>query len=308
MVSRSSFLTSNVYPVWTYCDQFSPMVSYIDECNLSGNRLTASGFDVEFDGKFSQENFRSNFTQFLADCSILVDSTLRLIIDTVVTSVRRRLYICKGSLDRLTTFLANSRDSLYKVGTPGIWEPIIGTLIAHAKEVYYSQTDFYNSMEIREEQMAANLHWLLTNKFKGQKVIVWSANSHIERNSSSNLEKSFGTYISMNEYLMRRMNGSLIYCLGFASREGESGTVFQNKYSISQPKDTSYENWMNNKFEYAFTNFKAVKLSYPKETPMFYMSGSDHVTLRGKWLDIYDGMFYIRVQHWCVILPYFDGH
>jgi len=298
VTDEEEFLSDNIYPVWTYCKQFEPILLYIKQCKDQNNPISVSGFDVEFNGKYSAESFKEQLKQRLESISIALDTNESKIIDTVLYSIRSSQKLSGPSLVDLEKLLSKAVSFFAEYQPNSFWIPAIRTLLAHAQEVAIIDSYPDSAMEIRERQMASNIGWLLNNKYRNSKVIIWSANAHIEKNSSKGFEKQFGIYRSMGEYLTQIVNGNDIYCLAMASRKGRSGRVFQQQYQLPEPSKFGFENWIDEKLDYAFVDFRKYS-QYSSRATAFNMCNPDHANIKALWTNIYDGVFYIKTMYPC---------
>jgi erythromycin esterase-like protein len=142
--------------------------------------------------------------------------------------------------------------------------------------------------------MFLNLEWIIHSKYPNQKVIVWAANNHVARYNNEN------KYISMGQYLFSDTSlSNKIYSIGFTSLEGEGGRLWDKNYTINKPKNNSFENWINDSFQYAFIDFTPYNKIFPKANEKFYMRGWRYWDLKKKWNRVFDGIFYIRKMYPC---------
>lgn len=104
----------------------------------------------------------------------------------------------------------------------------------------------------------------------------------------------------MGSYLTRMLSGKdAVYSIGFTDFSGTAGRVYATPYDISLPAMGSLENWIAEKdFNYAFLNFQKDK-SLQEEN--FIMRGQDHFQISARWMNIFDGIFYIKDMYPCQV-------
>jgi erythromycin esterase-like protein len=163
-----------------------------------------------------------------------------------------------------------------------------------------SHTQGFNTLNIRDAQMASNLNWLANVKYKNDKIIVWAHNFHIMNNSWDAMGHNAGKHYSMgNEFLKDSLNKSQTYVLGFDSREGRAGRIqVDKKYNLKKPKKTSAEYWFGED-EYSFIDFAGYN-SATNSPEFFYMKGKyNRQNALAQWTRCFDGVFYIRKMYPC---------
>ena len=145
--------------------------------------------------------------------------------------------------------------------------------------------------------MANNLKWLVENKYRSDKIIVWAANAHVAKYADSSTTNPNDKIIRMGSYFAR--DSSLLkksYIIGFTSYEGEAGRLGMKTFKIRKPKPDGFENWINKNFDYAFVDFK----KYSGDSKQFYLKGLGHNTFfKQDWTKIFDGIFFIKEMYPC---------
>lgn len=205
----------------------------------------------------------------------------------------------KGSfiehLDSLTAALSNFSDN-YELQ---FWRQELKGLkalgIGWWQKDAHTRKNWWSSQNYRDAQMAENIEWLLTNKFKGEKVIVWVANYHASRNVSTQVKKDKyfqnDNAISMGESLFHKL-GNKMYAIGICSYSGER-TIVEHGFetNIVGPKSkNSFEHYLHNKnYEYAFVDF-----SSNRQKEYFGLAGLFHYELSGNWVNVFDGLIFIN--------------
>ena len=155
-------------------------------------------------------------------------------------------------------------------------------------------------LEIRDKQMAENLKWLLKYKFQGKKIIVWAHNIHILKHpelikGDFIIKRNMGSYLTADKDL-----NSQTYVVGFNSRTGTYGRITGNKISaVEEPSKSGFESWIPETIPYAFVDFQGYRARNPLEKKYFPMKGAYHITHSAPWIEIYDGIFYIRDMYPC---------
>ena len=140
----------------------------------------------------------------------------------------------------------------------------------------------------RDIQMAENIDWILKN-FPNEKFIVWTANLHGSKDISQTRYPTdsllYFNYQSMGEFI-NYAHENKMYSLAFTSYncmpEKEIGNL-----------EKEIANTIKNA-PYAFINFESLRFAENYRDKEF--ESSIMLKKQGKWLHIFDGLYYIRDQ------------
>ena len=69
-------------------------------------------------------------------------------------------------------------------------------------------------LNLREEQGAANLRWLLDHRYPGHKVIVWCATSHLSRNRQAIETDNARGMVAVGHHLHKALGNDAFETLG----------------------------------------------------------------------------------------------
>jgi erythromycin esterase len=297
---------NNIFPIWTKADACIDLFqNYIPASQGTPAPLIVSGFDNQFHSSFSRRHARHWLD------SVLRTEKLKL---PGMDEIRPLLLNWTDSLmknygRKFGTVAAYDTASLYfervlshyetKYGRDYTWHVLssMQTFNLQTKEHYNGS---FNAINVRDAQMALNLHWLVNEKYKNEKIIVWAHNFHIMSNSWDAMGHNAGKHRSMGE-LYWNMPGNAVqsYVLGFTSYSGRAGRITIPKtYKVKQPKRNGFERWVGKKQPFAFIDFAA----YDKvnaQPAFFKMKGKGHVTALAQWTRCFNGIFYIRDMYAC---------
>lgn len=138
----------------------------------------------------------------------------------------------------------------------------------------------------RDSQMAENLNWIIKN-FPGERFTVWTANFHGAKDISQTRYPAdsllYFTFQSMGESVYAT-HGDKIYSLAFTSLEEE-----KYRGALETEIAGATEN-----APYAFINFEPLRFADGYRNREFESSVIGKK--QGKWLYIFDGLYYIRDQ------------
>ena len=143
--------------------------------------------------------------------------------------------------------------------------------------------------------MADNLLWLIQQKFKDERIIVWAANYHIAKNDMHISKQKYYNHEDhdlMGEILHPLLLDKMVN-IGFTSSSGQyTDVAYKNTLRDIKVSANSIEGLLNRtKYDYGFINFKDNRL---ETVEPFNMSAFSHFELQGKWNHVFDGLLYIR--------------
>lgn len=123
----------------------------------------------------------------------------------------RRAQAAVDAARSVTTLLDDARDSMVKASEVSAWSEA-----RQAAEIVFQAAS--NRIEgqsygYRDEMMARNVEWLLTDAFPKEKIILWAHNQHFTNDAGQPLQ-------SMGALLKRRL-GNGLYSIGFEVAGGE---------------------------------------------------------------------------------------
>lgn len=302
-----AFMEQNIYQVWTRCEECSAVFNYIKSTNNKTNRLIVTGFDNQMSGEYSQQNFKKEINQFLLASNIpfvkQTEYTNEFIpfIDSILYLSRyqddsKSERIFQKAITQIDTILNQLKN---KDINSRFW---ITTIESLKSECFYilslKEQNFIEALTTRDKQMAANLTWLLKDKYPQQKVIIWAANAHITKYAlDSTYPQTMGYY-----FTQQPMFTNNTYVLGFTSYSGTTGRVYSNPYQIIRPQKESAEEWINQKrYAFAFVNFHEITNGKTEYDKLFLMRGQDHYQMKANWTKLFDGIFFIKVMYPCSI-------
>jgi erythromycin esterase-like protein len=204
-------------------------------------------------------------------------------------------------------YLVSMKKELSEKRTPNeFWVKVIDNMISIHEMYTDKKGNYFESVNLRDSQMAMNLEWIAKIKYPDQKIIVWAHNHHVSKYSGHypvkffNGAKTMGTFFTEMED-----NEKGTYIIGFTSYEGTYGRLFSpEKYKVPAPAASSFENWIPKAYPYAFVDFKRFNILYPNWSKSFNLSGGVvnnqyHRNYKALWNKVFDGVFFIREMYPC---------
>ncbi|HLP33813.1 MAG TPA: erythromycin esterase family protein [Bacteroidia bacterium] len=293
----------NVYPIWTNCEQNEDLFSYLSTGLTTQKPLVITGFDCRHTGGYARDNYvrqldslmRANnlpfqksthYAEFMEVLADLIDKEYK----SKIALVNQQKFI-----QHLDTIRMQWQQVNFKAND--FWTQELKNLKVFAQNSWLSK-DLFNgySTNIRDVQMSDNLLWLLNNQFAGKKVIVWAHNFHISDNINQTEANTKKEILTMGGGLKKALKDK-VYILGFDSYQGTAGSIGTKPYKIRKPSANSLEQYINQKnYDYAFINLKTTAID---RTATFKMKAYLHREINGRWLNVFDGIFYIKTMYPC---------
>jgi erythromycin esterase len=307
-VQIDSFIERNIFPVWTECDACSLLFySYLPKTCNTPKPLVITGFDSQQNRSFSHHNLPQLLDSTLKrhNLAITRQANYPAIIKLIDSAGK---WMTKGPKDtsQVTEYLdmlLTMKQQLTTVsGEDDFWVYVIDGLIEETISFRHKKVEGRFNPYYRDNQMALNLEWLIKNKFKGQKIIVWAADSHLGRNAGNFKIATYNAENNMNmgSRFARDSNaGQNVYILGFASFQGTAGRLGLNQYELYPPRKNGFERWINSGIPYAFVDFKKYNDNNPQADEFFYMTGFSHLNIEARWNHVFDGVIFIRDMYAC---------
>jgi erythromycin esterase len=304
-----------IFGIWRSMQEFQPMSAYLKSLDKTEKAMTIAGFDSQWYGKYSTSKFIPKFINVLKsigydDADPDFDKFMKLL----VNSNDFRKYANVKEEEHL--FLNNYLDSIRgkidasSIANKEFWLQIVKSLKGNTADRWqnrrnpeqYKISQFKANYDHREAQMADNLLWLVYNKYKGEKIIVWAHNFHVSKNTQEVLDKNTiypRTVTHTMGSLVHQALKDEVYILGFNSYDGTTTSPFQREGRRSSKiknsnKDAFAAAANTLKIPYSFASFKQLNTS-SSNIPNFIMRGWGYeYFLNGRWMLCYDGMFFIQ--------------
>lgn len=154
------------------------------------------------------------------------------------------------------------------------------------------------SISIRDSMMAENVKWYL-HRNPDRKVIIWTANLHAADNLNEAEYASGDDFYQVLKPLGQRLKdhyGNKVFNVAFTSSEGETATIYDTVPAEIKIYPDSWESELSGQiqWDYAFIDFEATRQIKKYHQYTFKSSLLGYNAKQGNWLNIFDGVFYIR--------------
>jgi erythromycin esterase len=291
----------NLYGIWGQSKQTQSLFNYVKKENAKGGSLIITGFDSRHSSNYSKKYYITQLDSVVKtkNLSVLKESEYT-IFKKIASDLISKEYghepkksdkdIFFKTLDKILTQLEMTGHS-----DSQFWLQELKNLKGNANSVWNDKDNRRESVNQRDRQMADNLLWLVQQKFKNEKIIVWAANYHIAKNDNQVVKQKYydhEEHETMGEILAPLLGDKMVN-IGFTSSSGQyTDVTYKNTKRDIKVSPNSLEGLLDNtQYHYGFINFKKHQLD---NIEPFTMSPFAHFELQGKWNHVFDGVFYIR--------------
>ena len=186
------------------------------------------------------------------------------------------------------------------------WQQVLQSAAANARqqrqgriEMTTKDTKSWASSNTRDEQGARNLLWLANDRYRGHRLIVWSATIHAVRNVANidtrDTALSYANYSTTGHHVWKAL-GSQSYTLGFVALTG-SGRLGPDSWQIKTrptPEVQLEELLGAAGFETAFLDYRHIARGGEwLRQPMLSRPIAEHAKM-ARWNEVLDGIVFLR--------------
>lgn len=299
------FLRQNIFPIWTRsADCRYLFEQYIPQSFQTGSPLQVTGFDPQLYLGYSRTHLKQDLDGYLVSQGLVskfpspaaYQTFLEAVHGLVVKDFEPKMYRPDMRQTLENGFRLVSQALLAAGDTSG-WPRVLASLQAYLDTTWDTQ-------EVRDKAMADNLTFLLTHQYKGAKIIVWAANTHIMKHTDqiTSKSKNFNRVIwhNMGTYFVQDPQwAKQTYVLGFASYQGTAGRLGTATYTVQVPDKKGLETWVPASMANGFLDFTPYNKQFNYPATPFLLKSPFHYTIPARvapipWNLVYDGLFFIR--------------
>lgn len=241
-----------LYSIWAKVNETQELFNYIEDENI-----TLTGFDSRHVSHqtqitdsiikyFKLDSTKSNITSTIDALDTLLRYEYKSA--TKINQEDKDVFFC------VIDSLIESNNALKpNENKASFWRQVLVSVRGCAKNSW--SEDGIQGELYRDSHMAQNLLWLINQKYKNEKIIVWAANFHIVRNQSlffnRRAKKQYPNYKLMGDYLFEELSDAM-YVLSFIHLQGNVAGLDHN----IERKKGSLEYKLGIKNNYAFVDLK----------------------------------------------------
>jgi erythromycin esterase len=298
-----------VSPYWSTSAVMQDLWGYLSENAQKPKPITMNGFGIAFRSSYAQRNLRLQLEALLKIKQLSLEksedrSWYLSIVDSLVLNnsnnfdeqTRQKFF---SWCDRLQKELGGKSKSEISAE-----EQFIYNIKAKAEYTWLR--------EYRVKHMAANAHWLLQNRYKNKKVIIWTANYHATRDYGKVVENhptsgpmyknaiDKDTVKSFTQLLLEKGQES-IYSLACISLSGtytpRAWIRVDNPVEKINIPSGNIESVLNQQTAQSlFVDLKTLPRDHILQSPWYMIPVAHTRSLISQWVYVFDGILFVKEQ------------
>lgn len=241
-----------IFTLWSQAEEVRPLFEYVKASQSTARPFEMAGYDLQVTANGSAERFETDLRAFAGT----PQSVAALPVAEEALAARRRLYATKFAKSSDFESLTNASEALLALirnhrsafeGAHGaeitaFMELCIGNMRIDALQRYDSaRSETTPERESRRDARNAEIfRWLLENKYRGRKLIIWAHNAHVMNayyEPGFKIARLEGRAIDMKPtgVHLREWLGMRLYTIGITAFEGHDGFAFATARSDVAP-------------------------------------------------------------------------
>lgn len=300
----------SVYEMWSYTQEFQPLIQYIEDSYNTSNPIEVMGIDLRERSKYAEFYLNEDMDKLfeLINTGEFSNEDIKLFKEIMTWTAYGHLADISGEnkikfnqisllINKTLTELIKYSGDIQRKNFYLFWRQFIN--MTHKRIEYLAVKDgskiSEESFNIGDLVMGDNIIWLCNEYFPNKKIIIWAHNIHVAKNynHAEHLEGLI-SFETMGQNVYEKLKDKF-YNIGFVSYGGNTWSLYdpELKFEIPQPRQNSLEDLLSkNNYDYLFMNFKSVKDNSLKEKRI--ASVANYEELNANWNELYDGIFYIK--------------
>lgn len=306
-------LLLGVPPAWSWAGEIEPLAVYLAAQAHGPNPLQFAGYDPQGGSPIARERLAPELRAFLDSSGMAAgaDSTFWRELGWLERGVSPvdSLIVDSALVDDFVQTAMRLRTELARRSTsdrPRFWQQVLESMAAYARQLRQARLELDakdaragGSSNTRDEQGARNLLWLANDRYRGHRLIVWSATIHAARHvagvDTRDTAWSYATYSPTGDHVWRSM-GPRMYTLGFVALGGmvRLGTD-SSRIRINQHPDLELEELLGaTGADFAFLDYRHLARGgeWLRE-PLLSRPFAEHAKI-ARWPDVLDGIVFVR--------------
>ncbi len=235
----------SVFEVWAESEEFRPMVEHLGASARTRAPLELTGFDMQLTGRRSREELPAALRSAAALAPAELGAffgPLGKLLESPTKAFR------KVPAKEREAFAAAAAELERRLAARGDAEGAFLAQVVRSTAVdarFLWDVDFEKPvpevMNRRDAQMAENLLWLMSDRYRGRKVVAWAATSHVSRRRDL-VERPLPDpeMMPMGQRLREEL-GEAAYVVAFTSGAGRVGSVFSSPWDLAPGRRGSFE-------------------------------------------------------------------
>lgn len=309
-------INRGLYPIWGLSAQVRPVFEYARQAAVNHKPLEMAGFDHQFSGTGgAARRWRDAMIAFIdrADpdalppalrASLREGTDLLSRGDATPAELRALAEKWKALPDLLDTLAPRLRQ-VYGARRTAFMRRTAGDALISLEGLarFRESSGAFRAADnnYRDRRMAENLLWLVNERYKERRVIVWAATFHTLHEPAAidlgpDSDFSYKNVVTMGQ-IVRAALGHGVYTIGFTAAEGHAANVMGGMtMDLQTAEDNSLEDlWMRTERRFAFVNLRTLPAQHWLEQPVSARLLS-HSPITTAWPRQVDGIVFTRTM------------
>lgn len=308
-------VSNGIFPIWTWSEQFQPVIDYLGKATKGDRPLELCGFDCQLLGV--------GFSNLSADVKALLPrlgdknldaSAQTTLLETLsalakfekppepaIQEERRKVLAAFGA-----ALTAAKPTPELPAAELAFWRQFAASIAAQAELRWLNslaKDGDRRSPNMRDRQMAKNLIWLAQEAYPKRKIIVWASSFHLMRNPSTlrlpdkEAAEFFRDVVTMGNETWKPL-GKETYTLHFTSAEGECGVPWAKPSKLPPLTRGSLEDLLvATGCTNVFVDFRNLSKDGAWLRQELTARPFEHKDMVADWTKVFDGVIFIRTMY-----------
>lgn len=310
--NNNKAIPASLYFLWSKNMNITPFLDSM-AYNVSAGKLFVDGVDPKFTSVYAK-TYMSDLELEMKKIDFQYDNQeewlqYKTIIQQAAEKYDKQIISLKENEQVLIRKVAEKLANAFTKENNSYWAQLVKTnttiIIGYSnvslKDAISGNEKFQKLDSKRDSIMAENALWLLKNKYKDKKVIIWAASYHITKSpellSSKEGKNSFQNKIILGDEIAKSLS-SETYNIGFISYQGKYGISFDKPKgkSINPHSTNSLENYVSElKLPFCFLSLNKIEGIDKMTASIDGFNNNGYSS--SDWSKNFDGIIYIETMY-----------
>jgi erythromycin esterase len=293
-------------PMWSKAVALPELFAYARSTRKTPHPLHMAGFDIQLSPE-ARVLYLSKLTAFLRRFDPKLDEAESSELEQWSTDYSKTRYApTKEQMDARLKFITQLETLLGRRPPAGVtaqelalFRRVVINLGDYERRAFLTgqHRPNWESMNDRDAALGKNLLWLMNERYKGSKMIVWEHNFHLLRHAEtvhSDEDPNVSLYRPMADQIDAGLGGR-VYSIAFLDYKGSVGSPWQAPVlKEPEPIAGSVESLFHATGRpYGFLDLRSLPKDHWLRSPMIARPGFFKTTVSSVWPDHFDGIFFI---------------
>lgn len=311
--NNNKAIPASLYFLWAKNVNIAPFLDSL-AYKVSNNQLFADGVDAKFTSVFGGMFFVSDVEMEMKKIDYQYDNSYewqqyKTIVQKAAKKYDKQIISLKENEKVLIKKVAEKLSDAFTKANNHYWAQLVKTstsiIIEFAnvtmKDMITGNEKSEKLESRRDSIMAENAIWLLQNKYKNKKVIIWAASYHITKAPeilvAEESKHSFQNKIILGNEIAKSFP-SQTYNIGFISYQGKYGVAFDKPKGdkIKPHSANSIEQYVST-FKYPFCYLSLNKMEGINKMTASINGFNNKGYSSSDWSKNFDGIIYIETMY-----------